>query len=92
MHGLIFICLVLSCFGWRIAVVDQIDGGVALVELDGEELALVGLSCLPPRVREGERLIFAPGGTDSCPFILRRGFSPDEDRSTVLHQPERSPW
>lgn len=40
-----------------VLVVDQIDGGVAAVEVDGEEVAHVPVSLLPADVSEGDRLV-----------------------------------
>jgi hypothetical protein len=37
-------------------VVDQIDDGLAAVEVDGHEIVYLSVELLPPDVREGDRL------------------------------------
>ena len=52
MSGLALVC--------ALAVVDQLDGGVALVELPDGRLVTVARRALPRRAAEGTRLCVAP--------------------------------
>ncbi len=41
-----------------VVIVDQMDGDIASVEVDGRSTAFVSLDLLPPDVREGDQLVF----------------------------------
>ena len=54
----------------RVAVVDQVDGPAAALELAQGRIVFLEAACLPPGVREGDRLRLTLGRGD-CPLRAR---------------------
>jgi len=58
-----------------LAILDQVDGPGALVELADGDLVELPISCLPADPREGEPLRVRRRADEGCPFEFRRPLS-----------------
>lgn len=57
-------------FGFAFAVVDQIDGPGAMVELADGRMLLVDSACVPAPKTEGERFLYRDVPDAMCPYSL----------------------
>jgi len=75
---------------WLVGVVDQIDGGWALVEWDGRAFGFVPADRLPPGVGEGDRVVLRPRRRGEA-FDLPVDIAPDLRPVVASIHPHRGP-